>query len=173
MVRLSYFHAVLVLAFGLGYSAPVFADVEDGTRLDPAFVAPFIAWVEHETGTHIPVQPQVIASRDRFDLELDHMHEHHPGRPQSGYVPGTVILDNTRWDPEDPAQLSLLVHELVHHAQLFMKDKVWACSNEKEVLAYTLQNKWLEEHGHSPFVQASWIKRVSTCPGTAVVADRE
>jgi hypothetical protein len=173
MEKINYFHAIFVLALSLSCAAPAFADVNDGTHLDPAFVSPFVAWVERETGTHIPVQPDVIASRSLFDHLLNTSHIHHDGIPQSGYVPGTVVMDNRMWDPEDPTQLSLLVHELVHHAQLFMKGKVWACAEEKEVQAYTLQNKWLEEHNYAPFVRASWIKRVSSCPGTTVVADRD
>lgn len=173
MCKSNYFHAILLLILAMGYSAPVLADVEDGTHISSAIVQPLIAWVEKETGTHIPRAPIVIASRTRFSLELEHSHEPHAGRPQSGYVPGTVILDNTQWDPEDPTQMSLLVHELVHHAQLFMKNKRWACANEKETQAYTLQNKWLEEHGHSPFVRESWIRRVSACAGTTTIADRE
>jgi len=87
------------------------------------------------------------------------------GRAQSAYIPGTVVMDDLRWDPDDSTQVSLLVHELVHHAQLFMNNVNWPCPDAREAQAYNLQNKWLEENGHYPFVQASWIARISSCSG--------
>jgi len=84
------------------------------------------------------------------------------GRVQAAYVPGMVLVDNNSWDADEATQISLLVHELVHHTQLFAK-RSWACGDAREGQAYTLQNQWLEEQGHYPFVKASWISRMSSC----------
>lgn|GEM_PF-2266687 len=148
---------------------PVEQAVVDPKKLGPgglvsvALVAPLMEWIERETGTKVPVLPQVIADRSRFEAVLRRMGRNFEGRPQSAYMPGIVFLDDLRWDPDEPTQVSLLVHELVHHAQLYMKN-IWACSNAREEQAYSLQNRWLEQQGHSPFVNVSWIQRVSSCP---------
>ncbi len=114
-------------------------------------------------GTKVPVMPQVIVSRSQFERILSRLGNRVVGRPQAVYTAGTVYLDSDRWDPEEPTQLSLLVHELVHHAQYFMRGN-WPCSNAKEGQAYTLQNRWLEMNDHAPFVNIAWINRVSSCP---------
>ena len=74
-----------------------------------------------------------------------------------------MIVDNVYWDNDDSTQISLLIHELVHHAQHSMSRSRWACADAREEQAYMLQNKWLEEHGHAPFVSVAWIQRVSGC----------
>lgn len=140
------------------------AEVEDGQPVDPALVVSLMSWVENETGAKVPVLPQVVASRERFDKVLKRMAVSYAGRPQAAYLPGTVYLDSLRWDAEESTQLSLLVHELVHHAQMFMPNRHWACPQAKEAEAYTLQNRWLEQHGHYPFVNAGWIQRMASCP---------
>ena len=57
---------------------------------------------------------------------------------------------------------SYLVHELVHHAQLLSRKK-YECDAAKEREAYTLQNKWLLEHGERPLVSNQWIEKISSC----------
>lgn len=154
------FLCILALAAGR-----VEARVDDGTHIDANLVRNLMSWVESRTGTTVPVLPRVIASRSEFKKILVAMGRSFAGRPQSLYIPGTVYMNNLWWDAEDPVQLSLLVHELVHHAQLFMTETKWPCPDAREVMAYQLQNQWLEENGHSPFVRAAWIERVSACPG--------
>lgn len=133
--------------------------------VDAALVAHLMAWVEHETGTSVAQAPVVIVNHEAFQQVVYRQGETFAGRPQAAYRAGTVYLDNLRWDPEEPTQLSLLVHELVHHAQRYMKDVTWACPDAREAQAYILQNRWLEQQGHAPFVRTSWIKRMSACPG--------
>lgn len=153
----------------LDFPLPAQAEVEDGTHIDPAIIEPLMKWVETQLGTKVPVLPQVIASRSRFDSILERMNRRFAGRPQALYIPGTVYIDSDAWDPEDPTQISLLVHELVHHAQYFMATSLWPCKNAKEKQAYALQNEWLEQRGDSPFVNIAWIERVSSCPDTGTL----
>jgi hypothetical protein len=170
-----YFRLIWFFALLLDFPLPAQAETEDGTHIDPAIIAPLMGWVENELGIKVPVLPRVIASRGHFDKLLARMGGRTAGRPQSVYIPGTVYMDSLRWDHEDPTQLSLLVHELVHHAQLFMRDKTWPCSQAKETQAYTLQNRWLEQQGHYPFVNVAWVERVSSCPeipATTLLAQR-
>jgi hypothetical protein len=158
----NFLKVLTLLALILGAPAAARADVEDGTVISDRVVAPLMAWVEREVGVKVPGLPQVVASRAAFRSVLGRMNGGFAGRPRSLYMGGRVILDSELWDEEDDMELSLLVHELVHYAQSYMH-VAWNCPNQREVMAYSLQNKWLEEHDHRPFVRASWIARVSSC----------
>ena len=59
-----------------------------------------------------------------------------------------VIYLSDRWTDGEIAYLSVLVHEMVHHMQNLAGLK-YACSQEREKLAYTAQEQWLGLFGHS------------------------
>lgn len=158
------FYTFLFLALLTAFPHAAHADFEDGDRVPDAVVAPLMAWVEAQTGVRVPALPRVVASRSQLVQIVSRMNGV-AGRARALYVGGIVLLDHRLFDAEDSTQLSLLVHELVHYAQSFKRGG-WACPQAKEVEAYTLQNKWLEEQGHSPFVTASWINRMAACPST-------
>jgi len=46
------------------------------------------------------------------------------------------------WNRTDPAELSILVHELVHHLQAGAQLR-YECPQEREKLAYAAQERWL------------------------------
>lgn len=140
------------------------AEVPDGTKVDAALVGSLLGWIEKQTGYRAPNQPSVVASQEKFQMVMN-MNGVHYADARAMYIPGMVILDNEAWEADDPVQLSLLVHELVHHAQLFSKRK-YACSDAKEYEAYIIQNQWLEAHGQKPFASQAWIDEMSTCRGT-------
>jgi hypothetical protein len=50
------------------------------------------------------------------------------------------------WTGASPAELSLLVHEMVHHVQN-VAGLVYACPEERERLAYAAQRQWLALFG--------------------------
>lgn len=52
------------------------------------------------------------------------------------------------WRGATPAELSVLVHEMVHHMQN-MSGAKYACTQEREKLAYTAQDRWLGLFGRS------------------------
>lgn len=52
------------------------------------------------------------------------------------------------WTGDTPAELSILVHEMVHHLQNVAGLK-YACAEEREKLAYTAQEQWLALFGRS------------------------
>jgi hypothetical protein len=52
------------------------------------------------------------------------------------------------WTGTTPAELSILVHELVHHVQNAAGLK-YACPQEREKVAYAAQERWLGLFGHS------------------------
>lgn len=160
---------VLFSALLVSFPRAARADFEDGQQVSAAIVAPLMAWVEKETGVRVPMLPSVIASRSKL-LKIVSRMGPLAGRAQALYIGGTVFLDHRLFDTEESTQISLLVHELVHYAQSFRRTPVGACANAKEYEAYTLQNKWLAEQGHAPFVSASWIARMAACkaPSTTI-----
>jgi hypothetical protein len=52
------------------------------------------------------------------------------------------------WTGTTPAELSILVHELVHHVQNAAGLK-YACPQEREKIAYAAQERWLGLFGHT------------------------
>jgi hypothetical protein len=52
------------------------------------------------------------------------------------------------WSSSNPADVSVLVHEMVHHLQNLAAHK-FLCPQERERLAYAAQEKWLAQDGRS------------------------
>lgn len=57
----------------------------------------------------------------------------------------TIYLKNS-WTGTTPAQVSVLVHEMVHHLQNLAQLK-YECAQAREALAYAAQDKWLAQFG--------------------------
>lgn len=152
--------STLLIALAIGAPNLVHAETEDGTMVNVALVAKLMSWVERETGASVPVLPSVISSHSRMWKAVGSRAT--AGHPEAVFAGGTIILDSDKWDVQDPRQISLLVHEMVHYAQSFMR-KNWACNDAKEQQAYRLQNKWLAQHGKPAFASAAWIERLSSC----------
>lgn len=57
----------------------------------------------------------------------------------------SIMLTNA-WAGQTPAELSILVHEMVHHLQK-KAGSTYACTGEREALAYAAQAKWLGQFG--------------------------
>lgn len=53
-----------------------------------------------------------------------------------------------KWTGQTPADLSLLVHEMVHHMQN-LSPTTFECPQAREKLAYEAQEKWLNMFGHN------------------------
>jgi hypothetical protein len=135
------------------------------SEITPSFIAPLMSWVEARTNTRVPNLPRVSVSRQLMVEKI--------GNPlrQSAlaralYVPGHVVIDDSFWDPSDIRAVSFLVHELVHHAQMY-RGVDYECNNTKEYEAYRLQNAWLAEHGLPPVVDESWIARMARCDSSS------
>ena len=81
--------------------------------------------------------------------------------PRGLYTPDTGTITLVRpWSPEDPQDIAILLHELVHHRQ---GGKHFYCQAAKEHAAYNAQKKWLAEQGLS--LNVNWIAVVlaSSC----------
>jgi hypothetical protein len=59
-----------------------------------------------------------------------------------------IIFLHTGWSADSPADVSVLVHELVHHLQNVAGTK-FNCPQEREKDAYKAQRTWLEQFGRT------------------------
>jgi hypothetical protein len=59
-----------------------------------------------------------------------------------------TILLSDRWTASTPAEVSVLVHELVHHLQNLAKLD-YPCPAAREAVAYAAQDKWLGLFGRN------------------------
>lgn len=57
----------------------------------------------------------------------------------------TIVLPES-WTGANATELSMLVHEMVHHMQNLAKLE-YQCPAAREKLAYEAQNDWLKQHG--------------------------
>jgi hypothetical protein len=59
-----------------------------------------------------------------------------------------TILLREGWTGTTPAEMSVLVHEMVHHVQN-QEARVYECGRAREAEAYALQDRWLRLYGES------------------------
>ena len=101
--------------------------------------------------------PAKIASLPFTDLSSDPGAQVEPNNRASSAQHDTIAIyyDATRtiylpegWTGGTLAELSVLVHEMVHHFQNLLGLK-YECPQEREKLAYIAQDRWLGLFGHS------------------------
>lgn len=97
-------------------------------ELPALVVAPDDALVAMRYGAGAEVRPGEVVAIYRDDL-------------------GAIFVSES-WTGRTPAELSILVHEMVHHLQ-HAGDMRYACPAEREVLAYRAQNDWLGLFGET------------------------
>ncbi len=161
MPRISVAAIFVLLILFSGFPESSRAAVRDGTIIAPATLRPLARWVEDATNTRIRVLPLAIASGRILKTSLG-LRGVQQARAMAAYLPGQIIINNVIWDPESVRSQSYLVHEMVHHAQM-LSGKRYPCPNAKEREAYTLQNRFLQEHDEDPMFGDHWIKRLSSC----------
>lgn len=114
------------------------------------------AWVAAEMGLRGPVPAPMIefVSGPEMAATLSAASAHPLNSSDTANVEalyhaptGRMILRKT-WQDGSLEQISILVHELVHHAQFFTKRK-FACYAELEDEAFRIQEKWLELTGRN------------------------
>ena len=123
-----------------------------GPREPPPLLDTITLWLEANFNLPTPVGTPALASAP--DTELVAMRygpgaTMPPGTVVAVYddVSGTIYVSES-WTGRTPAELSVLVHEMVHHLQ-HVGDMRFACPNEREVLAYRAQEAWLDLFGES------------------------
>ena len=94
-----------------------------GLRVGSGSGAASIGVVQHQSTSH-------------FEREVDALYDD---------TRRTIYLKNG-WTGTTPAEVSVLVHEMVHHLQNLAQLK-YECGQAREALAYAAQEKWLAQFG--------------------------
>ena len=123
----------------------------------PALLELIAAWVAADLGVPIPAMMPGVAFADQRTMErLRLMSETEPveeGNREADLVAfyetrGKTIYLPLGWQGRSYAELSVLVHEMVHHFQVLAEER-FACPSGREKLPYEVQRRWLEAHGES------------------------
>lgn len=120
------------------------------TRDAPPLLDAIMLWLAVNFDLPTAVEPPALVSVT--DAELVTMRygskaKLPPGLVVAVYDDQTIYLSEA-WTGHTPADLSVLVHEMVHHLQA-AADMRFACPAEREVLAYHAQDAWLALFGES------------------------
>lgn len=82
---------------------------------------------------------------------------------QGAYDPTVRVIFLVRpWDIANLWNRSVLLHELLHAVQIDARP--WPCINATETEAYTLQQRWLAEHGATRQFDPLKVWLYSRCP---------
>ena len=124
-------------------------------RYPDALVRELEAWIARDTGLPLPAEmPRIAFAGPRQLNTLFH------GETATGAAAGAgdvialydssehTILLPEHWTGATPAEVSVLVHELVHHMQA-AAGRRYACPGEREAPAYRAQADWLAQTGSS------------------------
>ena len=120
-----------------------------------ALMAQLDRWLDrHSDLAPAPAPPRVrLIDRHAIASLTGAPQSAHGGRPRGLYDPASATIWLIRpWDPRDPHDVSVLLHEMVHHRQ---RGRHWYCPGAQELPAYRLQDRWLNALGLE--VRANWI----------------
>lgn len=121
-------------------------------REPPSLLDAVTMWLVANYGlAAAPERPELVAAPDAALVAMRYGAgaEPRPGEVVALYRDdlGTIFVSES-WTGGSPAELSILVHEMVHHLQR-ASDMRFACPAEREVLAYRAQNDWLGLFGET------------------------
>lgn len=136
--------AALLLATAL--ATPSFAEM----RTVPTILDFISLWLHSEYQLERPRSHPYIVSKSAEELitrRYGESIEFDPGEIVALYdAEARTILVSEDWMGNSVAELSILVHEMVHHFQA-EAGTVFACAAERERLAYRAQQDWLSLFG--------------------------
>ena len=145
--------AAMVFAAGLAGAGPAFADGNPdlpGIEVSPALIAEVADWIQARSNLPLPERLPEVRRMSREDMARVFAGET-PGASSGRQIEAlydsrnTTILLAPDWNPERARDISVLLHEMVHHMQ-FAADAPADCPAARERTAYDLQTAWLEEH---------------------------
>jgi hypothetical protein len=122
----------------------------------PVMVAAVTGWVAADLGETVPGEMPAVAFMDRAEMRVIRQPKSPPPfRDTDSDTLEALYMDEshtivlpTGWSGATPAEVSILVHEVVHHFQALRGD-IHACPAAREKLAFEVQGRWLEAHGES------------------------
>ena len=175
-------HATLIVALTFAHPAqaylladrlaPVECDAPPTLTLDPArvpasLIAELLDWIAAATAYDVtstradPPQTTFCQAGDTIPYESG-------TTLVDDALNGAYDLANRRiilvrpWDPDDPGDRSVLLHELIHHVQL--ANRGFECLQQPEWEAYKLQEAYLAEHDIASEFDWLQIYFLSKCP---------
>lgn len=122
------------------------------TREPPSLLDTVMLWLATNFDLAVSTKPPVLftvpdakLAEMRYGIET----VFRPGDVVAVYdhTARTIYLSDS-WTGSTPADLSVLVHEIVHHLQA-VSDMRFACPAEREVVAYRAQEAWLGLFGEN------------------------
>jgi len=135
----------IILALALTLSNTAFAlNNVDTNGIPPALVVELNAWLD--AATEYPesdTRPQIEFVETEQAQRLRGVADLSGGRIRGLYdaETGTIYLTEP-WSSENPRDISILLHEMVHHRQT---KRHWYCPQAQEWRAYEIQAQWLAE----------------------------
>ncbi len=111
------------------------------------------AWVADALEVPVPeVLPQIVISTPRHMARLrfgDDFTEDRADRVLALYDSARQVIHiPATWTGTEPVEMSVLVHEMVHHFQQ-VNGMSFPCPAAREKQAYDVQQAWLERHGET------------------------
>ncbi len=113
-------------------------------------------WLDANTSLARNANAPQISWIDRHSLALlsGSQHAGYGGNPRGRYDPDSAAIYLVRpWDRRDPRDVSVLLHEMIHHRQAVAG--YFYCPGAQELPAYRTQQKWLAELGLE--LDVNWI----------------
>lgn len=137
-----------------GHAEPLLA-WREASNLDD-LVRHLETWLDAKSDLPRNPTPVTIRQTSRADAaaRLGHRAARRDRHTRGVYDERTSTIWLVRpWDPRDPRDVGVLLHELAHHRQA--EAGHWYCDGAKELPAYRLQCDWLAEMGLAP--EVNWI----------------
>ncbi|MEP2120713.1 MAG: DUF6647 family protein [Bauldia litoralis] len=137
----------IIVALCLAAATPAAAtEGQDSPSVIGAIELWLVANFDLEPATRSPDLAKVAPAR-LVEIRYGPASSVSPGAVMGAYdkASHTIYLSET-WDGRTPEQLSVLVHEMVHHLQASNETR-FACPAERERLAYRAQDEWLRLFG--------------------------
>jgi hypothetical protein len=140
--------ALLFVTVGAENSPPAKSDVGSLAKISSETVRSYINWIIQQTGWPAAGMPPIKITSFAHLRELSGLSSDAEWiRPAAFYSKSEhLIYLADSWNKDDLVDLSILVHELVHHLQI--EDHIQlACWGRYEAQAYELQIQWLRTQG--------------------------
>jgi hypothetical protein len=129
------------------------ADADPATTITPALLREIIGWLSHNFDLPASDALPTVAFTTTAHMNALRYRGllHHDQQSTAGTGSATVAIYDSAtrtiylpegWRGATPAEMSVLVHEVVHHLQHAAKVP-HACPEEREKLAYRAQERWL------------------------------
>ena len=119
-------------------------------------------WIDANSGLPMAATaPEIVVANGSVSFDKDQATMAIGVRTRAYYEPETATITLVRpWDSADPVDVSVLLHELIHHRQAGMN---YYCLGAQELPAYRLQEAWLAAHGLALDVNWIGIVLASSC----------